>query len=108
MGLITTADLQLPQQELCIKCHKDVQHESQHLGHSVLENNLKLNTSEALASFESASGIVLPLGEGGTIRCGTCHGPNPACGKPSTGRYDEGSKLLRAAKEQICYACHDL
>jgi len=107
-GLIPTVDLQMAQQELCKKCHKDVQHEGQHLGSSVLDNRLKMNTAKALESFENSSGIVLPLGEGGTILCSTCHGPNPACGNPSNDKVEDGSKLLRAVKEQICYACHDL
>lgn len=96
--------LQLPQGELCLKCHKDVKHEREHVGRSVLHNRLKMNTAAALERFQAQSGVILPLGPGGTVACATCHSPNPAC----SGGGAPASKLLRAAKERICYACHDL
>lgn len=96
--------LQLPQGELCLKCHKDVKHEREHVGRSVLENRLKMDTAAALERFQAQNGVTLPLGPGGTIGCATCHSPNPAC----SGGGVPASKLLRAAKERICYACHDL
>lgn len=96
-------ELQLPQGELCTKCHKDLKHERQHIGRSVLKNRLKMDTAAALRRFEESTGVTLPLGPEGTVRCATCHNPNPACGGGA-----QASKLLRAAKERICYACHDL
>jgi len=96
--------LQLPQGELCLKCHKDVKHEREHVGRSVLHNRLKMNTAASLERFQAESGVILPLGPDGTVGCATCHSPNPAC----SGGGAPASKLLRAAKERICYACHDL
>jgi predicted CXXCH cytochrome family protein len=96
-------ELQLLPPELCNKCHKDNKHERQHIGRSVLSNHLKTDTAAALRRFQESTGVTLPLGPGDTVRCTTCHNPNPACG----GGPQE-SRLLRAAKERICYACHDL
>ncbi|MFA7330484.1 MAG: hypothetical protein WC326_05345 [Candidatus Delongbacteria bacterium] len=96
---------QLPAGELCLKCHKDVKHEREHLGRSVLHNRLKMDTASALKRFHDTSGVTLPLREGEFLTCTTCHTPNPACGQ---GVEPPPSKLLRAPKERICYACHDL
>jgi hypothetical protein len=103
-GPVPGTDLQLLQGELCLKCHKDVKHEREHMGRSVLHNRLKMDTAAALASFQAGSGVVLPLDPEGRVACATCHSPNPACSRGAP----PASKLLRAAKERICYACHDL
>jgi len=96
--------LQLPQAELCMKCHKDVKHEREHVGRSVLHNRLRMDTAAALRRFQAESGAALPLGPEGAVACATCHSPNPACSRGAT----PAPKLLRAARERICYACHDL
>lgn len=104
-GATLSSQPQLPPGELCMKCHKDLQHEREHLGRSVLHNRLKMDTASAQKRFHDTSGITLPLREGEFLTCTTCHAPNPACGG---GVEPPPSKLLRAPKERICYACHDL
>jgi hypothetical protein len=106
--VVPNSALRFSQQMLCMTCHADVKHEDHHMGRSVVDNHLKQNTSASLENFQNTSGITLPLGKDGTIHCGTCHGANPACGNTIDGHEKAGSSLLRATKEQICFACHDL
>jgi len=101
------ARLELPQPELCLKCHKDVQHEREHVGRVLSESRLQPPPLETLAAFEARTGVRLPVNGDGTIRCSTCHDPSPACRANLENRGLQ-PKLLRAPKEQICYACHDL
>ncbi len=103
-GNLPGSHIQLPAGELCLKCHKDVKHEREHIGKSVKHNRLKMDTAAALARFHDTSGTNLPLKDGEFLTCTTCHAPNPACG----GTDAPAAMLLRAPKERICYACHDL
>lgn len=106
-GWAFSSELELEQPGLCLKCHKDVQHESQHLGRVPADSRLQPPPVETLAAFEARAGLTLPLSADGSIRCSTCHDPGPSCGARTENRVLQ-PKLLRAPKEQICYACHDL
>lgn len=98
----------LPQPQLCLTCHKDVAHEGEHVGNSLRNNRLKRNSATTLERFMDRTGIELPLGPDDTILCSTCHDTSPSCGKTGEMTPAAHSRLLRAPKEQICYACHDL
>jgi hypothetical protein len=90
---------------LCHSCHEDVGHESQHIGHSMSENEIQQDTAALMANFEKSSGIKLPLDPDSKISCSTCHVPNNACTmKNTTGNKD----YLRVPREQICHVCHNL
>lgn len=106
-GFRFSRDLELQQPDLCLKCHKDVQHESEHLGRVLSSSLMEPAPVETLARFEAKTGLVLPLSAEGAIRCSTCHDPGPACGARTENRPLQ-PRLLRVPKEQICYACHDL
>jgi predicted CXXCH cytochrome family protein len=107
-GQAVTDLTQLSQPDLCMKCHKDVSHEREHLGKSIFDNRLKRSSADALDRFVMHNGTGLPLGENGTISCSTCHDTGPACTSAGSAKRTMNHKLLRAPKEQICYACHDL
>jgi hypothetical protein len=102
-----SAALELPQPDLCLKCHKDVQHEREHIGRILGESRLQPPPAETHADFIRRTGISLPLAGDGSIQCSTCHDPGPSCAANNEGRGLQ-PKLLRAPREQICYACHDL
>jgi len=100
------SEMHLEMTPTCNKCHALHRHEQQHIGKSIDAQK------RILAKTEAKYGIAFPVSVENTIQCNTCHYTHErSVLQKDNVVYGEGGDnawSLRLAKEQLCFACHDL
>ena len=94
----------------CNKCHALHSHEQNHQG-----KNIELSKKATIKRFrqtQKSFGVNLPLSKDNLIQCNTCHYTHNRGTLAQDQVVYEGTgdnpRYLRLAKENLCYACHDL
>ena len=86
---------------ICANCHEDRPHPDK-------SHNVKMDANKLAkkVAYERLHQVVLPLGEGDTVKCSTCHNPHAKGVLKGESGVGAGSKWRVPDFREVCVPCH--